>query len=257
MRLIVSAHGGAVAAVSGYIFGVLSFYTNFFDSILQATAVLVDTLAVLIAIALVITGALRRILRRAGRIRTLAGSAVALALVAAVNYYGIRPPGVLRPPQDEVCVYDVTAGEPIPLAPGGSITQEIRPQVDEINSVSVIAGLDDTTAHRDRAHPIKLRVRTQDGSVNTRRERDDIVDNAFSRFEFAEPLEVNPRDTLFIQVFNDANEAVSVYVKQPEPTDVADGATADVYIAGHVGNESGYRKAGYVLSGCVTGPGRA
>jgi hypothetical protein len=36
--------------------------------------------------------------------------------------------------------------------------------------------------------------------VNTRRERDDIVDNAFSRLD---------------QVFNDANEIVRVYVKQP------------------------------------------
>jgi hypothetical protein len=82
------------------------------------------------------------------------------------------------------------------------------------------------------------------------------VDNAFSRFEFAEPLQVDPRETLFIQVFNDGNETVSVYVKRPGPTDAADGATADVYISGHLGNEAAYRKAGYVFSGCVTRPGR-
>ena len=36
-----------------------------------------------------------------------------------------------------------------------------------------------------------------------------------------------------MRVFNDAKEIVSVYVKQPEPTDMADGASVDVYIAGH------------------------
>jgi hypothetical protein len=51
--------------------------------------------------------------------------------------------------------------------------------------------------------------------VNTRREGDDIVDNAFSRLGLAEPLTADPRDTLFVQVFNDANEIVRVYVKQP------------------------------------------
>ena len=51
--------------------------------------------------------------------------------------------------------------------------------------------------------------------MNTRRERDDIVDNAFSRLGLAEPLTADPRDTLFIQVFNDGNEIVSVYVKRP------------------------------------------
>jgi hypothetical protein len=38
---------------------------------------------------------------------------------------------------------------------------------------------------------------------------------------------------------------------------MADGATVDLYIADHLGNEPGYRKADYVLSGCVTRPGRA
>jgi hypothetical protein len=258
VRLIVSSRGSAVAALGGYLFGVLSFYTNFFDSVLQATALLVDTLAVYAAAALCVTGAGRRIWRRAGHRRAVAGTVLAGLLLAAINYYGVRPPGLVPGPQDEACVYDVAAteGVPIPLVQGGSVTQQIRPGADRINSVSVIAGIDAQTAHPERPHPIKLQVRTKDGRINVSLSRDDIVDNAFSRFEFREPLRVRAQEILFLQVFNESGEPVSVYVKLPGPADMAGGVAGDAFVRGHAGNERGYEKTGYVLSGCVTRPGR-
>jgi hypothetical protein len=38
VRILVSSRSATVAALSGYLFGVIGFYTNYFQSILQATA---------------------------------------------------------------------------------------------------------------------------------------------------------------------------------------------------------------------------
>lgn len=255
VRRVVSSRGNAVAVLSGYLFGVFSFYTNFFDNVLQATAVLVDCLAVITLIWLAASRRIPRIWRSAGPLRTLAGATLAIVLLGTVTYYGVRPP-VFTPASAESCLYDVTAdgGVPIPLQPGGSVAQELRPGTDRINSVSVIAGIDRNTADPQRPHAMKLLVRTKNGRINVSLSRDDIADNAFSRFEFPEPLRVRPREPLLIQAFNESNEQVSIYVKQPGPTDMAD-TVADAFVQGHVGNPRGYRKTGYVLSGCLTRPG--
>jgi hypothetical protein len=256
VRLLVSSRGAAVAAVSGYLFGVVGFYTNFFQSILQATAVLADVSTILLAVALWLTGTWTRIYRRAGLRRTLVGTSLAVLLVGAVNLYGIRPPGLTTTRQQEACVYNVSAnaGVPIPLEDGGSATQRLQLNTNRINSVSIIAGIDPHTAHQDRPHPMRMHIRTRDGSIDLTLRRDDIVNNAFSRFEFPEPVEIEPHQALTARAVNESDDPVSIYVKQPDPTDTADGASSDVYIQGHVDNEAGYEKPGYVLSGCVTRP---
>ena len=244
--------------LAGYLFGAMGFYTNFFASILQATAVLVDTVTVFTAAALLLTGAARDVWLRAGPIRVTAGTTVVVLLVAGVNYLGFRPPGVVHPVQEETCTYNVksTDGVPIPLGRGGGIVQHLRPLSDEINSISVIAGLDDETANVETKHPLRLDVRVKGGDgLNRSLRRPDIVNNAFSRFEFPKPAKVRPRDVLVVEVVNESDEPVSIYVKQIDPGDSAGGAVGSVFVRGHVGNERGYEKAGHVLSGCVTRPG--
>jgi hypothetical protein len=257
VRILVSSRAAAFGTLAGYVFGGMGFYTNFFESILQATAFLVDTAAVLVISAVLLTGAGRNIWRQAGPRRTLAGVALTVVLVAGVNYLGFRPPGVVPAPTAETCTYDVAAtdGIAIPLRPGGSITQRLRPLANRINSVSIVAGLDERTAQTARPHPLRLVVRTPDQRINQPLQRPNLVNNGFSRFEFPQPLKVRPRQSLVIEAFNDSDQTVSFYVKKPDPSDNADGAMGWAFIQGHVDNESGYEKTGYVLSGCVTRPG--
>jgi hypothetical protein len=217
--------------------------------------VLADVPAVLVAVALWLTGTWQQIWRRVGSRRTLAGTTLTVLLVV-VNLYGIHPPGIVPKPREEACVYDVSAteGAPFPLVTGGSTAQQVQPNADRINSVSIIAGIDPKTAHADHPHPIKLRVRSKEGRINLTIRRDDIVNNAFSRFELPRPVHVRPKQTLFIRVFNESDEPVSVYIKQPGPTDLAEGIPPGAFVTGYVGNERGYEKTGYALSGCLTRP---
>lgn len=224
VRILTSAPGAALATRTGYIFGAWSFYTNFFDTVLQATAALVDTTVVVILVA-VVARPMRDAVLAANRRRVVSGVMLGLLLVAGVNYIGLRPPGVLPAPKDETCIYDVHSknGVPIPLKKGRSLTQQLRPLADKINSISPIIGRDETTARTDRPHPIKLVVRTKNRTLVAAK-RSDIVNNTFSRFEFREPIKVKEKEVLVITVINESEDPLGFYVKQPDLTDLAAGA---------------------------------
>lgn len=256
VRILTSAPGAALATLTGYIFGAWSFYTNFFDTVLQATAALVDTTVVVILIVVVAARPMRDAVLAANRRRVVSGVMLGLLLVAGVNYIGLRPPGVLPAPKDETCIYDVHSknGVPIPLEKGGSLTQQLRPLADKINSISPIIGLDETTARTDRPHPIKVVVRTKNRTLVAAK-REDIVNNTFSRFEFREPIKVKEKEILVITVTNESEDPLGFYVKQPDLTDLAAGAVGAVFVEGHVDNEAAYQKADHVMSGCITRPG--
>jgi hypothetical protein len=249
-----SRSGISVGVLSGYLFGVIGFYTNFFETLLQATAVLLDVLVVLLAGAL---WARRSAVLRTSRPRVVLSAVAVLALVGLANVYGFAPPKLVHVPGSESCVYSVlsTDGTAIPIGPGGSATQEFQPRSDELNSVSVIIGIDEHTATLNRPHPISLRIWSEDLQFNRTLRRPDIVNNAFSRFDLSEPVRLRkPNGQLHMQVVNDSSEPIGVYVKQPGATEIANGIGDGVVIRGQVDSTAEHRVKGFALSGCVTRP---
>ena len=256
VRVLANSRSTAVAVLSGYLFGVLGFYTNFFESILQATAILADVVTLLTAAGLLITGRVAHSWREGGRRRLVAGTVVVATSIAIINYFGLRPPNLARVSTGESCVYDVTAidGRPVPLGPGGSITQQFQAGAEEINSISVIIGFDGRTADPEKAHPVRLQFRSADGRINVTMDRPDIVDNAFSRFDLPRPVKVGTHENLFIRIVNASDEPIGVYTKRPGQNDIVKAPGAGVTIIGQVNATAEYEQAGYVLSGCVTRP---
>ncbi|WP_328465442.1 hypothetical protein OHA21_43600 [Actinoplanes sp. NBC_00393] len=115
------------AIVSGYVVGVAGFYTNFFDTLLQATAGLVDVLGMIFLVWLAVNHWHRNTppSRRIPNPIALSLAAVCLFVMGGLTVAAAHPPG--RPPlgTNETCSYDVSAGFPIPLRPEGLIKETL------------------------------------------------------------------------------------------------------------------------------------
>jgi hypothetical protein len=242
-------------AVTGYLFGVAGFYTNFLGSILAATALLVD-LTGLVFIAWILAAIVRaRSFRRTRIARSLivAGS-VCTILMILMTLVAFNPPSAARQ-SGEACGYDVGSSMPdaisIPLNPGGSISEEVRVPDGRIVAVSPIVGLDQKIASLSNPHPLKLILRSPDGSVDVRLQIPDIVNNRYSRFNLPHPIDAGNADVFMVKIVNESTDPVGVYVKKPDQSDYTDGPIAGIFVDGQRSQPGPYRRSGFALSGCV------
>jgi hypothetical protein len=223
-------------------------YTNFLSRVLQVTALLVDALAISILATRVFGREFKRSSRRSVALGTLIGVLIVGINVAAF----VRPPTPAAEVLYEACVYDVAAGESIPIRPGGKMIGTFKTRAAEsLNSASVIIGIDASMANPDATHPIDLHLRTEDGDILTY-ERKDIVNNDFSRFELDPPLEADAGEVIQLTIINRSDDPIGIYVKQPGPGDQADGVGDGVVAVGKIDAEAGFTMRGFALSGCVT-----
>jgi hypothetical protein len=239
--------------LTGYLIGILGLYVDFVATLMRISVVVIDIL---------ILGAIVSHARRqAGRkltwlVKLIYASSVAFLLIINTLAFGFPPPSP-TPGGGETCVYDVSTGassHSIPIGPGGSVRGQLQLGEMDINSISVIVGLDRSTANPDIRHPIELNVDI-DGDPIPPLQQGDIVDNEFTRFDLPAPIRVGSDELVGIEVINRSSEPIGVYVKQPGPGDRARGFEDGIYVTGHVGREAGYLQPGYALSGCITRPG--
>lgn len=251
------ATGFSFAIVSGYVVGVAGFYTNFFATLLQATAALVDVLGVIFLVWLVVRWWPRRTAARARRGPTMVAAALTalcLLLMGSATYAAVHPPGAAPTSLAETCLYDVSAGTSIPLVPDGRVKAEIPLRASDIFAVSVVIGLDPTTADRGAAHPVDLRVSTGSAGSSKLLHQPDIRDNHFTRFNFPTPIHPAGRaTTLTVEIINKSAEPIGVYVKVPDDGDVVPAPLTGVVVRGHAGQEASYRRTDWALTGCVAG----
>lgn len=102
---------------------------------------------------------------------------------------------------------------------------------------------------------MKLIIRTEDNNYNRALYRDDLgANNGFTRFDLERPVELGKGQVLILEVFNESDEPIGVYVKRPGATEIAPGASPGVIITGQVARQAQHEMRGYSLSGCVTRP---
>jgi hypothetical protein len=243
-------------AITSYLVAVAGFYTNFFPTLLVATAVLADVLG---------TGWLILVLyawmnRREPRVTLKVGPSVSLSavvcliLMSAITWVAVRPPGVQRQPLAESCVYDVHAGISVPIIKGGSITQNFYASANRLNAISVIIGIDSRISNPKDDHPVTLRVQSDEEHVDENLTADDIVDNGFTRFNFPEPLQIKNSKALFtMRITNESQSPIGIYIKIPDEADTIRSPGDGIFVIGHLGQKAGYKKPDFALSGCVAG----
>jgi len=251
--------GGVFVTLGGLAVGIAGIYGNLFPSSLVLTAFLVDMLGVIWLISMVLSWSRRGQPRLTRRDRLYASMSVltALALMITATWMAFRPPEGRGDSvaQEGACVYDVHAKDTtVPIVTGGSITQDFAASASRINAISVIIGLDSTIANPNHLHPVALRVRSREERVDQTLRADDIVNNGFVRFNFPEPLQIKNQNTSFsMQIINKSPEPVGVNIKIPDKSDTINPPSQGVFIVGHRGQEDGYEKPDYALSGCVEG----
>jgi len=166
-------------------------------------------------------------------------------------------PGTIPPrnPASEICLYDVKAGESVPITSGGSITAQTQVRADVINAISVIVGLDPTISNLGQKHPVALHVKIPARNLDVTLSQPDIVNNGFTRFNFSRPVNLaGPEATVSMELINRSDsEPIGMYIKQPDTADTLIRPVDGVLVAGHRGQESPYRKHNYALSGCIAG----
>jgi hypothetical protein len=244
--------GFSFAVVSGYVVGVAGFYTNFFGTLLQATAGLIDVLGTIFLIWLAVRYRRRRppVARRMAL--TLTG--VGLLLMGGITYAAVFPPGTPAPGSDETCVYDVSAGASIPLRPSGLIKQKLPVRAKRVFAVSLIIGLDRSTANPSSPHPVDVRITNAANGSTMLLHQPDIRDNRLTRFNFPRVLSPGSETTtLTVEVINKSNEQIGVYVKAPDDGDIVPAGLSGVTIRGHAGQEAPYRRTDWTLAGCIAG----
>ncbi len=81
-------------------------------------------------------------------------------------------------------------------------------------------------------------MRTEDNSFNQPLERTEIVNNAFSQFDLARPVDMPEGQRLILQIFNESDEPIGPYVKKPGMTELAPGVGEGVVVVGQVDRQS-------------------
>jgi hypothetical protein len=248
--------------ISGFLLGLVGLYTNFFSTWVQVSAVAFDLLTGAAIVTIIYTwrtgGNLKPLLDFKARPgwKVILVWAAALLLIGA-NIVGFFPPRVEKQPSTECYAYNVLSqdGVSVPIQKGGGIQQVFKPTVDYINSVSVIIGLDPRLANIHTKHPVKLVFRSTDLKIQETLRREDIVNNSFSRFDFRRPLKVENNQVFEMQIYNESEEPIGIYVKKPGAMELAPGVGRGVVVVGQVDNQAEHEMTGYVLSGAVTCPG--
>jgi hypothetical protein len=244
------AAGFSFAVVSGYVVGVAGFYTNFFGTLLQATAGLIDLFGTIFLVWLAVHS--RRRPPPIAKRLALTLTSICLVLMGGITYAAVNPPQAPALTAGESCLYDVSAGTSIPLEPDGLIKQQIPVRADYVFAVSLIIGLDRSTAHPSLPHPVDVRITDADGSAVLIHQLD-IRDNRLTRFNLPRALAPAGRTTLAIEVINKSTEQVGVYVKVPDDGDIVPAGLSGMTIRGHAGQEAPYRRPDWTLSGCIAG----
>lgn len=242
--------------IGGYLVGIAGLYTNYFPTLLVTTAVLVDLFGTVWLLFVFYAWKTRRQPRLTLKVgKSVSLSTIAcLILMATLTWMAFRPPGLHRQPSTEACVYDVHAGVSVPVIKGGSITQKFYASADRINAISVIIGIDSRIGNPGDRHPITLRVQSDQEHVDQTLAADNIVNNGFTRFNFPEPLLIKNRNALFVmRIVNESPSPIGIYIKIPDQSDTIHSADDGIYVVGHLGQEPGYIKPDFALSGCVAG----
>jgi hypothetical protein len=245
------AAGFSFAVVSGYVVGVAGFYTNFFGTLLQATAGLIDLFGAIFLVWLAVHS--RRQPPPIAKRLALTLTGICVLLMGGISYAAVNPPQAPGLTPGENCLYDVSAGTSIPLQPDGLIKQQIPVRADHVFAVSLIIGLDRTTAHPSVPHPVDVRITNAADGSTALLHQPDIRDNRLTRFNFTRALSPEDRTTLVIEVINKSNEQVGVYVKVPDDGDIVPAGLSGMTIRGHAGQEAPYRRPDWTLSGCIAG----
>jgi hypothetical protein len=141
----------------------------------------------------------------------------------------------------------------IPLIGDGRIVEDTAVKGRKVYAISLIVGLDKTTADTKKPHPVDVIVRLPNGH-SLPLHQDDIVDNKFTRFNLTAPAEFDTGPgNLHVEVVNkSANDQIGVYVKVPDGADRF-AELSGITVRGHAGQVAPYARPDLTLSGCIAG----
>jgi hypothetical protein len=111
----------------------------------------------------------------------------------------------------------------------------------------VIAGIGDDGV----PHPLTLRLWSDDDHVDETVQLPDLVNNAGTRFDFAQPVNVDVGTSYHYLVRNDSASDVSFYLKPVGANDIGVTADSAAHIVGHRNMAPDYQAPGWALSGCA------